>query len=232
MRRLRPSLPSSGASPGPSNQRRKPLLLLIGACAVALGAAAGAAHAQDNAQNESWWGQRWNGPNTATVADTGFYVGAGYVRAKVNNVFGTTNYHFDIDDNAWKAIVGFRPIPVFAAEANYVDLGHQSQGLLGGNPPNGHADARAFDLFGVGLLPLGPVDLFAKAGGARWELSGNFTGSDGSLLALDRKGVNFAWGAGVQAHYGPLGVRLEYEHFQMPDTDGARLFTVAATFTF
>jgi hypothetical protein len=205
---------------------------LLGVAALALAVGAGAARAQSDTHEGSWWGQRWSGPNPATVADTGLYIGAGYVRAQINNVFGTTNYNFKIDDNAWKAILGFRLIPPFAVEANYVDLGHQSRGLLGGNPPGGHADARAFDLFGVGLIPLGPVDLYGKAGGARWELSGNLQGPNSSLLALDRHGVNFAWGAGVQAHYGPLGVRLEYEHFQMPDADGARLYTAAVTFTF
>ncbi|MGH8226933.1 MAG: hypothetical protein ACREU3_03340 [Steroidobacteraceae bacterium] len=166
----------------------------------------------------------------ATTSDTGIYIGAGYVRAQVNNVFGTSNYRFDIDDNSWKAILGIRPLPFFAAEANYVDLGHQSRGLLGGAPPYVHADARAFDLFAVGLLPLGAVDLFAKAGLARWELSGNFAGN--SLFALDQHGTNFAWGAGVQGHYGPIGLRLEYEHFQMPDTDGARLYSADVIFTF
>jgi len=68
-------------------------------------------------------------------------------------------------------------------EADYVDLGHQSQQLLGGQPVNGHADARTFDLYGVGLLPLGMVDLFAKAGGARWTLSGNLTGPNSTLSA-------------------------------------------------
>ncbi|MGH8261479.1 MAG: hypothetical protein ACREUG_17500 [Steroidobacteraceae bacterium] len=195
--------------------------LLAGASALALGAGTMTAHADG-----------YFGHSAATAADTGIYVGAGYVRAQVNNVFGTTNYNFKIDDNAWKAILGIRPLPFLAVEANYVDLGHQSQGLLGGNGPTGHADARAFDLFGVGLLPVGLFDLYAKAGLARWQLSGNFTGSNGSLLALDRHGTNFAWGAGAQAHFGPLGLRLEYEHFQMPDTDGARLYTAAVTFTF
>lgn len=201
---------------------------IVGWCLGALGAiaAAGAAHAQDG------WGSRWGAHNAATTADTGLYIGAGYVRARVNNVFGTTGYGFKIDDNAWKAILGFRPIPYFAVEANYVDLGHQSQGLLGGNAPYGHADARAFDLFGVGFLPLGPVDLFGKAGGARWKLSGSLQGPNSSLFSLDRNGTSFAWGAGVQAHWGPIGARLEYEHFQMPYTDGARLFTAAVLFTF
>lgn len=220
--------PGGGTSSGRFARTSRKQLLLLGLCATALSAGAGVAHADDG----GYWSQRWSGPNAATVADTGFYVGAGYVRAQVNNVFGTTNYDFKIDDNAWKAIVGFRPIPFFAAEANYVDLGHQSQGLLGGNAPFGHADARAFDLFGVGLIPLGPIDLYGKAGGARWELSGDLQGPNSSLLSLDRNGVNFAWGGGIQAHYGPLGFRLEYEHFQMPDTDGARLYTAAVTFTF
>lgn len=165
----------------------------------------------------------------ATV-DTGLYIGAGYVRAQVNNVFGTSNYNFKIDDNAWKAIVGIRPIPPFAVEASYVDLGHQSQQLLGGN--SGRADARTFDLFAVGLLPVGPIDIFGKAGGARWTLSGNLQGPNSTLFALDRNGTSFAWGAGLQARLSSLGARLEYEHFEMPDTDGARLFSASLIFTF
>ena len=193
-----------------------------------MGAAAGVAHAQE--QGSTWSGGRGT-QDPAIAADTGLYVGAGYVRAQVNNVFDTNGYGFKIDDNAWKAILGFRPIPPFAVEANYVDLGHQSEGLLGGTP-FGHADARAFDVFGVGLLPLGPVDLYGKAGGARWTLSGGLRGLNNTLFALNRNGTSFVWGAGIQAHWGPLGARLEYEHFQMPYTGGARLYTGAVTFTF
>ncbi len=213
--------------PGRCVRGRNRAVWIAGApCALALTALTGAAWA-DNPEPQIT-GQR----NPYTVADQGLYIGAGYVRAQVNNVFGTTNYNFKIDDNAWKAILGFRFIPPFAVEANYADLGHQSQQLLGGQPVNGHADARTFDLYAVGLLPLGMVDLFGKAGGARWTLSGNLTGQNGSLVALDRSGTSFAWGAGAQIHYGPVGARLEYEHFHMPDTDGARLYTFALTFTF
>ena len=163
-------------------------LLCFGSCLGALGTI-GAAHAQD------YWSSRWGAQNPATAADTGLYVGAGYVRAQVNNVFGTTDYNFKIDDNAYKAIVGFRPIPPFAVEANYVNLGHQSSDLLGGYNPFSHADSRAFDIAGVGLLPLGPVDLFGKAGGARWTLSGDTLGPNDTLFALNRSGTSFLWGA-------------------------------------
>jgi hypothetical protein len=200
----------------------------LGLCLCFIVTCAGAAHAQE----QGTWSSRWGAHDPATAADTGLYVGAGYVRAQVNDVFGYTGYGFKIDDNAWKAIVGFRLAPPFAVEANYVNLGHQSQGLLGGNNSSGHADARAFDIFGVGLLPLGPVDIYGKAGGARWTLSGNLQGPNSTLFALDRNGTSFVWGAGIQAHWGPIGARLEYEHFQMPYTDGARLYTAAVTFTF
>jgi len=228
--------------------QRRMAWIFTGACALSLGASVQSASAAQAAETNSFaaaaddeggttvkttdTGTR---SNPATQADTGLYIGAGYVRAEVNNVFGTTDYHFKIDDNAWKAILGARLIPFFAVEANYVDLGHQSQALLGGNAPPGtygHADARAFDLFGVGLLPLNMFDLYAKAGGARWELSGNVQGPNSSLFALDRKGTTFMWGAGGQVHFGPVGLRLEYEHFDMPDTDGAHLYTAALTFTF
>lgn len=199
---------------------------LLGLCLCVIGAGAGTAYAQEGTSSQS------GSHDASTAASTGLYVGAGYVRAQINNVFGTTGYGFKIDDNAWKAILGFRPIPPFAVEANYVDLGHQSQGLLGGNNPSGHADARAFDIFAVGLLPIGPIDIFGKAGGARWSLSGNLQGPNSTLFALDRSGTSFAWGAGIGAHVGPIGGRLEYEHFQMPYTDGARLFSVDVTFTF
>jgi hypothetical protein len=208
-------------------------LRLLGTCLCLclIGTAVDIAQAQDEGQNQDYWSSRWGTHDPATAADTGLYVGAGYVRAQINNVFGTSGYGFKIDDNAWKAIVGFRPIPPFAVEANYVNLGHQSQVLLGGSP-SGHADARAFDIFGVGLLPLGPVDIYGKAGGARWTLSGNLQGPNSTLFALDRSGTSFVWGAGIQAHWGPVGARLEYEHFKMPYTDGARLYTAAVTFTF
>ena len=205
--------------------------LAVGLCLCALAAGIGVAQAQDQNPDQRYWSSRWGTRDPATAADAGLYVGAGYVRARVNDVFGYTGYGFKINDNAWKAIVGFRPIPPFAVEANYVDLGHRSNVLLGGNP-NSHATSRAFDVFGVGLLPLGAVDLFGKAGGARWSLSGDLEGPGSTLFALDRSGTSFAWGAGIQAHWGPLGGRLEYEHFNMPYTDGARLFTAAVTFTF
>src|SRR5690348_8799089 len=141
--RSRPA-PDGDFRPGDANMQHP--MRLLGLCLCVMSAGMGAAYAQSQDQDQGTWSSRWGAHNPATAADTGLYVGAGYVRAQVNNVFNTTGYGFKIDDNAWKAILGFRPIPPFAVEANYVDLGHQSQRLLGGFNPSGHADARAFDI--------------------------------------------------------------------------------------
>jgi hypothetical protein len=74
----------------------------------------------------------------------------------------------------------------------------------------------------VGFVPL-PVpflDIFGKAGLARWPLDGR---DSSSLFALDDHGTDCAWGGGAQAHFGALGLRLEYEQFNVRNTDGPKL---------
>jgi hypothetical protein len=47
------------------------------------------------------------------------------------------------------------------------------------------------------------------------------------LLAFSNRGTAFAWGVGAQAHIGKIGGRLEFESFNIPNTDGARVFALA-----
>jgi outer membrane immunogenic protein len=162
----------------------------------------------------------------AAQADTtGLYVGAGITKAKVDNIFSRD---LNIDSTAWKAIVGFRPISLFAVEANYLDLGSETRSFaaLG----TAHADAKAFAAYGVGFLPipLPMVDVYGKLGLARWKLSGN-AGPTSSLFRISDDGTEFAWGVGAQAHFGNIAGRLEYEHFNLPNTDGAKVYTLGVT---
>jgi len=154
------------------------------------------------------------------------YVGAGVSQARINDIFHS-GHDFDLNNTAWKAFVGVRPIPFLGAEAQYMDLGSESRrfGFNGAESTGGHVNAHAFSAFAVGFFPL-PVpwlDVFGKAGAARWTLNGH---DNSSLFALDEHGTDFAWGAGAQAHFGPLGLRLEYEQFNVRNTDGVK----AATF--
>jgi opacity protein-like surface antigen len=174
----------------------------------------------------------------AQAADNGFYLGAGVTQAKLDNVgkdFSTSNLNdFKLDNTAWKLIAGFRPIDLFAVEANYEDLGNESRNL---GTISVDADAKAFAAYAVAFLPIPIVDVYAKAGLARWEVNARSRGAVGfipgqPLFSLDDKGTDFAYGAGVQLHFGSLAARLEYEQFDVKHTDGVELLTLGATWTF
>jgi hypothetical protein len=94
-----------------------------------------------------------------------------------------------------------------------------------------HADAHAFSAFAVGFvpLPLPFLDVFGKAGAARWSLNER---GNSSLFAIDDHGTDFAWGGGAQAHFGALGVRLEYEQFNVRNTDGVKAVSLDVMFHF
>jgi hypothetical protein len=142
------------------------------------------------------------------------YVGAGVSQARLDNILGAGR-HFDLHNTAWKAFVGVKPLPFLGAEANYMDLGSKS-GFRAG-----HLGAHAFSAFALGFvpLPLPFIDVFGKAGAARWNLTGD---TNSSLFALDDHGTDFAWGGGAQARFGALGLRLEYEQFNVRNTDGVK----------
>ena len=156
------------------------------------------------------------------------YVGAGISEGRIDNFFGS-GHSLDLNNTAWKLFAGIRPIAPFAIEGEYMDLGSQTRHFGFGNDT--HADAHAFAAFGVGLLPLPLpfIDVFAKAGAARWNLNGN---TYPSLFALDEHGTDFAWGLGAQAHFGALGLRLEYEQFNVRDTDGVKAISFDASWHF
>jgi opacity protein-like surface antigen len=158
------------------------------------------------------------------------YVGAGLSKDKVEGITHTGVPFSDIDKTSWKVLAGFRPVKVLGVEADYLDLGNRTSTFI--NAVSSHSDAKAFAGYAVGFLPL-PVpflDVFGKAGVARWKLNGSQ--SSGSLppsnfFAFSDQGTEFAWGAGAQAHIGNIGGRLEYERFQIPNTNDARGFSLA-----
>ncbi|MGE0580740.1 MAG: outer membrane beta-barrel protein [Steroidobacteraceae bacterium] len=159
----------------------------------------------------------------AVAADNGFYLGAAASQSQIDGFTG----NFDLKDTGYKVIAGFRPLDVFAVELNYMDLGSDSATL---GAANFSAEATALAGFGMLMLPLPFVDLYVKAGVARWEAKGSL--SSVTVSSLKDSGTEFAYGAGVQAHFGSLGARLEYESFDIENTDGLDLFSLGLTWTF
>jgi OOP family OmpA-OmpF porin len=156
---------------------------------------------------------------------TGVYVGAGITRSH----FDADNFTIDdIDnnDNSWKAIVGFRPHRNFALEANYIDFGKASAPAIGTVGPF-EVKAKGYGLYGVGLAPMGPVDLYLKAGLARLDADGNM----GAVVFEDKK-TEFAYGAGLQFRLTNFAIRAEYEKYDTDVVGDLDLITLGATYTF
>jgi hypothetical protein len=161
---------------------------------------------------------------TAAQADNGtFYIGAGISRDNLKDITATAS---DLNSTNWKIWAGVRPISVFGVEADYIDLGSQT---INTAATSTHVDYKAFAGYAVGFVPI-PVpflDVFGKAGLARWSSSGSSTFPGGPLFSLSDEGTQFAWGIGAQAHVGNFGGRLEYENFSIRNTNGANIVSLS-----
>ena len=99
-------------------------------------------------------------------------------------------------------------------------------GCVGHLGPFG-ADAEAYSLYGVALLPTGPVDLFAKAGASRIKAKGNV----GAVFFNDNDTI-FTYGAGVQLWLGKLALRVDYEKYDTDVVGDLDAIMAGLTYTF
>jgi hypothetical protein len=165
----------------------------------------------------------------------GLYAGAGVT----NNSVDYLGHGFDIKDGrtGWKGFVGLRPLgsPV-GIEVQYLDLGSRNYVLFNGlSPENETARARAvsFDAVGYIPLPLPFLSMTAKVGAAHWDANVPvevFVPPD-EPVETHYHATQLTWGVGAQAHFGVVGVRLEYERLNVLSSD-ARVVSLSALFTF
>jgi len=173
------------------------------------------------------------GAGIAQADDNGLlYIGAGLTRDTLKDITATNG---DLNSTNWKVYAGFRPISLFAVEADYIDLGSQT---INSAVSNTHLQYKAFGGYAVGFAPI-PVpylDVFGKVGLARWTSSGGSSsvcpacpiGAPGtSFFSLSDSGTQFAWGVGGQLRVGNIGCRLEYENFNIRNTDGANVVSLS-----
>ena len=159
----------------------------------------------------------------AFAADNGFYLGGsvGQANVEIDDIGGLNAGDFKGDDTAFKFIAGIRPLDWLAVEASYVNFGEPDDTIMGTKV---ETEGDGISAFAVGFLAVGPVDLFAKAGLLTWDtkVSGSF----------DEDGTDFAYGVGAQFRVWSLGVRAEYEKFEVDEIDDLNMFSVGVTFTF
>ena len=155
------------------------------------------------------------------AADNGLYLGASLGQANIE-IDAVNAPIIDGDDTGFKFIAGLRPLDWFAVEASYVNFGEVEQGRLA-------TETDGITAFGVFFVPVGPVDLFAKGGLISLDTSIDV---DGLGTVYNEDGTDLAYGVGLQFRLLSLGVRAEYERFDIDDVEDANMLSIGVTYTF
>ena len=171
-------------------------------------------------------------PVLASAADGGLYIGGGVGQGRIKDETadpaGGGTITFDSKDTAYKGFAGYRfgALPIFdvAAEVGYVDFGNPAQTALGRDVDYKLRGATAAALL---IFPLGPIDLIGKAGAIRWSSDKNIGGTDTS-----KTGTAGFVGAGIGLRVWRLGLRAEYEYYDIKNLKGAEMVSVSAIFQF
>jgi hypothetical protein len=156
--------------------------------------------------------------------ESGTYIGFSTGQMNVRDRDELSGFQIDSDDNAFKAILGWRA-NFLAFELNYVDFGRAKQRLFGQQV---ELDAQGVDAFVILTKRIAVLDLYAKAGALVWEAEASVRG----LGSLKNDGADFALGAGAQLIFGALALRAEYEQFMIKDIDDLNLVSVGLTWQF
>ena len=155
----------------------------------------------------------------ALAADNGIYLGAGIGYSNVD----VDDFDFSGDATGYKVIAGWRVLDWLAVEGNYVGVGEVDDEVEGEDV---EADIDGFTLSALVFMPVGPVDLFARAGLFSWNADFSFddinSGDDGT---------DFVLGVGAQFRLGSLALRAEFERFEL-DQASTNMFTAGVTWTF
>lgn len=161
------------------------------------------------------------------VDKSGFYVGGGLGQSSVE--FDQAGANFDDEDTAWKIFGGYRasvsPMLDLAVEGGYRDFGNPEQ-TVGGL--NAEYEASGVDLYGVGIVPVGVVDIFGKVGGIWYDQELTVNG----VKAEDNDEVDLAYGLGVGTDFGNVGVRAEWERFDLNGVGDTDMYSISASWRF
>jgi opacity protein-like surface antigen len=154
-------------------------------------------------------------------AEKGAYLGGGVgeVKVKIDDLDSLvrTIVRYDATDTAYKILAGWRFNPYVAAELSYVNLGRPNAAILPGVLARTRVHGLAPHV--VVTMPVGPYELFAKAGYLFCKLKVDVASpfSTASSSASDQT-FTYSAGVGVNA-FNRLNLRLEYEEIDIKSFD-------------
>ncbi|HEY5810899.1 MAG TPA: outer membrane beta-barrel protein [Povalibacter sp.] len=172
--------------------------------------------------------------------DKGFYAGAGIgqFNVKIDDIDDTDDAieRLDDDDTAWKLFGGYRFNPYLSVEAAYIDFGAPSDRFdTSGSSGDYKVELSGFAPYIIGTLPLGPVELFAKAGYYFYDVdvTADFDDLGDDVFSSSDSGEDFLYGVGIGAtFFDHLNARLEYEKIDSNDVDDADALWLSGAWRF
>jgi OOP family OmpA-OmpF porin len=161
----------------------------------------------------------------------GFYIGAGLgeFSTEIDEISDVddVDLDFDTDEDATKIFAGWRFNRFFALQLDQYDFGDSSL-AVNSLPLTAETEGTAASI--VGTLPLGPVELFARAGVMWYDVTVDLDGSD----VIDESGNDNVFSAGIGFILADrFNIRLEYEEIHLDDAfDDANAVWVSANWRF
>jgi hypothetical protein len=152
------------------------------------------------------------------AADDGFYLSGALGAAQQN--YDSQIFDAHGSQTGYKFAVGVRPIDLLAAEVSYIDFGRAFNGI-------NYADTNAVGAFALAFLPIPLVDVYGKVGLAEWRTDAQSPG-----FGFHRTGANVAYGAGVGTNWGDIGVRLEYERYEVSHSNDMGMASIGVVWAF
>ena len=154
--------------------------------------------------------------------ESGAFIGMGIGQSSVE--FPTIDESFSADDTGYKFMLGYNfgvlPLLDLGIEGAYVNFGNLTEGLV-------EYEQTAWDGFGLIGLSLGPFGLLGKAGLAAWD--GETTiGS----ITTKKSGTDPVYGIGARLQIAKVSARLEYEYFDLEETDDTSMASFSLLYTF
>jgi hypothetical protein len=160
----------------------------------------------------------------------GIYIGAG---------IGNSSYSLELEESleeakdisenstAYKFFGGYRGESIIGLEGGYRNFGEiegkvVDQGVT--------SKTTGWDVEALGRIEIAIIDIFAKAGALFWKTETTVEGFED--FSGEESGTAFMWGLGAGVHLGALGIRLEYENFQVETPDNLYMLSLSATFGF
>ncbi len=173
----------------------------------------------------------------AAATDPGFYVGAGLGLTSLDVRDFNPDFadlRFEDESVGFKVFGGYRILKYLAVEAGYTGFGNV-RSWEGGNLQffkEANIDISTWSGYVVGLIPASDkVDFFGKIGYGSWNLD-NTTTSDGVTEDQSRSGSDLAFGLGMNFRFKKIGIRVEGEWLEIPDTSGVFMVSTSLIYIF